>query len=316
MFKGEKNHVYPVKWITKYRDIKIAEATKNFEFGSRIQHLEELSTSAQHEYHRLSQTMNDAPTGICRISLETGTPKIVDASWYAAIILRTGMSNLYGKNFAEFILPETEPQNIYHKIIMGSQRTLPIDIPTINPSQWLQIDAQRTGHQTIIVFHDITARRKAESQLIEDNTHDKLTGLYNRRYFDEFITKLQTDRRLPITIIMADVDKLKYMNDTFGHTVGDNVIKNAAKILKEGFRDDAMIFRVGGDEFVIIVHINEAEANMHISKINKVCDQTILHNGRHLSISIGAATKTSAIQNISSILDVADARMYAVKREK
>src|SRR5699024_3406952 len=82
---------------------------------------------------------------------------------------------------------------------------------------------------------------------------DGLTGLYSKDYFKVELSRLDTERSMPISIIVGDLNGLKMINDAFGYYMGDEAIKTAADIMKKAFRKEDIISRFGGDEFVIIL---------------------------------------------------------------
>jgi PAS domain S-box-containing protein len=100
---------------------------------------------------------------------------------------------------------------------------------------------------------DITAKKRNMDQVLYLSYHDSLTGLYNRRFYEEELKRLDTRRNLPLSIIMGDVNGLKLINDSFGHETGDLLLKKAAEAIKKGCRADDIIARIGGDEFVILL---------------------------------------------------------------
>ena len=84
----------------------------------------------------------------------------------------------------------------------------------------------------VMAFRDITLEKQKQDSIKYLSYHDQLTGLYNRRYFEEELVKIDHAQNLPITIIMADVNGLKLANDAFGHAFGDELLKEASKIIK------------------------------------------------------------------------------------
>jgi len=143
--------------------------------------------------------------------------------------------------------------------------------------------------------------------------HDALTGLYNWAYFNEKIKTIQKTGDSFITIIMADVDGLKYVNDTYGHSTGDLLLKDIAKILKDNFRDEDIIARTGGDEFCIILpDISKEEAEKIVQRIEKKC---LLQSSEKfpMSISFGIAEKKTADVSAKKILKEAEKLMYEKK---
>ncbi|MEI6521845.1 MAG: diguanylate cyclase, partial [bacterium] len=105
----------------------------------------------------------------------------------------------------------------------------------------------------VINLRDITARKILEDELKFLSYNDKLTGLYNRRYFESELSRMSKSRNYPITIVAADADGLKSINDNLGHSCGDEMLISIADVLKSSFRPEDIIARTGGDEFVILL---------------------------------------------------------------
>ena len=163
------------------------------------------------------------------------------------------------------------------------------------------------------IVRDITSRKKADELLNFLSFHDSLTGLYNRAYFDEELKRLDTKRQLPLSIIMADVNGLKLINDAFGHKKGDLALIKCAEIFKKSLRDEDIIARWGGDEFIILLpKTSEKEALSIIDRIEKESPKL---NGKEITISIsmGSSTKTETDRSINEVILEAEDRMYQRK---
>jgi len=104
-------------------------------------------------------------------------------------------------------------------------------------------------HGIVMVFRDVTEEKKRQQRILYMSYHDSLTGLYNRRFMEEELKRLDTSRQLPLSIIMGDVNGLKLTNDVFGHNAGDKLLIRAAEIVKESCRKEDIVARWGGDEF-------------------------------------------------------------------
>lgn len=165
----------------------------------------------------------------------------------------------------------------------------------------------------VLVFRDVTEKKEQRKRIEYLSFHDALTGLYNRRFFEEELRRLDTPRNLPLSIIMGDVNGLKLANDIFGHAAGDILLQKVANVLQQVCRSDDIIARWGGDEFVLLLpktSLKEAEAIIKRTKEELSKEKIRTING---SISMGAATKQSTKDNIIEILDIAEERMYFAK---
>lgn len=164
---------------------------------------------------------------------------------------------------------------------------------------------------------DISERKRAETKLRYLSTHDMLTGIYNRAYFDEELERLKKGRKFPVSIVMADVDGLKEANDRFGHAAGDELLKHAAEVLKNAFRREDVAARIGGDEFAALLP-NTDEVAL-VEAMERLQQQLQLSNKEHhgfplpLSLSIGAATAMNG-EDLTAAWRIADQRMYREKK--
>lgn len=160
---------------------------------------------------------------------------------------------------------------------------------------------------------DITERKKAEEKVEYLSFHDLLTGLYNRTYFEEELKRLDTKRQLPLTIVMGDVNGLKVINDAYGHEKGDMLLKRIADILKDAFREEDIISRWGGDEFIVILPGTTArDASCIIRRIKTLCRKRSTTE-LPLSISLGVSTKKSSKESINDVIKKAESKMYKIK---
>ena len=145
---------------------------------------------------------------------------------------------------------------------------------------------------------------------------DPVTHVQNRNYFEATLTILQKSRRYPISILMVDVDGLKKINDSMGHSFGDELIKRTAECLKLACRADDIICRIGGDEFGVI--FTKTDNLILRDIIKRISEQLEQNNQKYpempLHFSIGEASATSQ-DNLLETLKLADTRMYANKKE-
>jgi len=162
-------------------------------------------------------------------------------------------------------------------------------------------------------IRDITARKEAENKLRYISFHDSLTGLYNRTFLDEEMKRLDTKRQLPISIIIADLNGLKLINDTYSHANGDKTLKAAASILKKSTRKEDIIARWGGDEFIVLLPQTSFEEALNLSRrINSVC-QKVKTTEVPVSMALGVATKTDMNKSFTNTMREAEDNMYKQK---
>jgi diguanylate cyclase (GGDEF)-like protein/PAS domain S-box-containing protein len=163
------------------------------------------------------------------------------------------------------------------------------------------------------ILIDITERKKTEEKIKYLSFHDYLTGIYNRAFFEEELHRLDTERQLPITLVIGDVNGLKIINDAFGHEKGDELLIKVAKILKESFRSEDIVSRCGGDEFNIVLPNSNLQDTLKIvERINRKlkAESTQL---LPLSVAFGLATKEDNSQEIDGLIKIAEDRMYRHK---
>ncbi|MDY6827420.1 MAG: diguanylate cyclase [Bacillota bacterium] len=172
--------------------------------------------------------------------------------------------------------------------------------------------------EIVLIVRDITIKKRQEIELQYISYHDELTGLYNRRYYENELERLNSSREHPIAIISADLDNLKKINDSLGHNEGDHYIQAAAEILKSSLRESDILARVGGDEFAVILPRTTLKAGRELVK--RIHHQIEIYNQQNtssptLSISVGIAVSTSGKQPLEKIYNKADDAMYEDKKQ-
>lgn len=175
----------------------------------------------------------------------------------------------------------------------------------------------KDGHNVLMLVRDITERKRTQEELKYLTLHDPMTGLYNRRYFEEELRRMDIRRHGPITIISCDVDGLKLVNDTLGHQKGDELIKAAALVIKRPFRSCDVVARIGGDEFSVILPFTNEEIGRKAEK--RILDSLEDFNKENpeipLSLSVGVATSTSET-TLEKLFHESDNAMYRHKASR
>ncbi len=183
-----------------------------------------------------------------------------------------------------------------------------------NAAFWIDLIAAKISEERLIAFCvDINERKKNEEKLIYFSYHDQMTGIYNRRYFEEALQRLDKVYNLPITIVMGDLNGLKLVNESFGHNIGDALLKQSAEVIQSECRAEDIVARTGGDEFsVILPKMDAAGAELFISRIKeRALQEKSLPIA--LSISFGYETKTQAEMSIQAIQIAAENFLFKHK---
>lgn len=165
----------------------------------------------------------------------------------------------------------------------------------------------------ILIFRNVSEERRRQNRIYQMSYSDYLTGIYNRRFVEEKMGRIDTEENLPLSIIMGDVNGLKLFNDAFGHKKGDELIKSAAKAFKSACRTDDIVARWGGDEFVVLLpKTKKEEAEKIVIRIKNTCNN-MKFDSLSVSIALGWATKEKQAEELGKILKIAEDYMYKHK---
>ena len=174
---------------------------------------------------------------------------------------------------------------------------------------WTEQEITLLKMLTDIISNALT-KYKLEQKILFIGFHDSLTSLYNRSYMEQEMARLDTPRQLPISIIMADLNGLKLVNDTYGHSIGDKMLQKTAAILKEICRKEDIIARWGGDEFVILLpQTPQKQAASIARRILEYCEQVHIQD-LPVSLALGVSHKDSNKIDLLEVLKQAENKMY------
>ena len=228
----------------------------------------------------------------------------------------TGLSreDLVGKRVLE-VLPDTEPYWIerYGQVALTGE---PQEFEDFSQefNKYFLVRAYSPGRGLfVVVFDDVTERKMMEMRLREQVYRDSLTGLHNRRYLEHQVPAYARPENLPLSVIVADINGLKIINDSMGHQMGDEVIRHVAEVFQQIAREKDLAVRWGGDEFILFLpHTTAVQAQAFCQKIYNL---TIAENrtGLRPTVALGYATKTSMDEDITEILRQAETSMYQHK---
>jgi diguanylate cyclase (GGDEF)-like protein len=164
----------------------------------------------------------------------------------------------------------------------------------------------------------VESLEEACSALVHVSTHDSLTGLYNRSYFDTELERVSAGRLFPAGIIVADLNGLKQVNDSRGHQAGDQLITETAALLRSAFRAEDVVARIGGDEYGIIMPGTGEEVVLGtLARVRQLVEDCTVQLGPRdrlpLSLAVGCAVAHNR-HEVRAALMRADERMYQDKR--
>jgi PAS domain S-box/diguanylate cyclase (GGDEF) domain len=175
------------------------------------------------------------------------------------------------------------------------------------------LNVDGTLKEVIMACEDYTDRKTNEMKIMYLSFHDRLTGLYNRAFFEEELKRIDVERQLPLSIAMGDVNGLKLVNDAFGHQEGDRLLRKIADVLRQSCREEDIIARWGGDEFIILLPQTDIKIAANICERIKRNASAVETAPITVSMALGYATKENTSQNILDILKKAENDMYLNK---
>ncbi len=304
------------------KPVDFSQLTTAIESCSDYIHMKRKLKHQEDRIKMLSQAVEQAPALIMITSLN-GTIQYINSMFSRM----TGYSTaeVLGRN-PRILKSDLNPPELYKElwetILSGAEWTGELANKRKDASiYWevVKICPLRDSHNNITGFlkvsQDITDRKQYEENLQYVGTHDPLTGLFNRAYFDAEFKRLESSRDYPVSIVMADIDGLKTVNDSKGHDEGDNLIKGAAEVLLSAFRAGDIVARIGGDEFAILLVRTDNDAAREAIKRIKGYE-----NDHHLgafakSLSLGISTANRPSELFES-MKAADQLMYKDKSER
>lgn len=230
--------------------------------------------------------------------------------------------DVIGRSFHEVFPGGNQGDSVLHQVMYGERvmefeqleietrdgNTL-IIASTIAPIQ----DPMGQVRGAVVVFRDVSEMVRHREQVEYLSYRDHLTGLYNRRFFEEELERLDVEENWPLAMIVADVNGLKLTNDAFGHSVGDQLLCKVAGVLKQTVGQNNIAARLGGDEFaVVMTNAGREKAERVVHEIKTRIEQQEVHS-ISISIAVGFEIKTSQKQSLQEVFNKAESRMYRNK---
>jgi len=298
------------------------------ELNQALEERERVDASRRASESRYRHLVEHSQGFICTQDLEG---KLLSINPAAARQLEYEPEEMIGRNLREFLSPAFRSMfNVYLERIKQQK----IDnglLHIVTKSgveriwQYKNFRYEETGQEPFILGHaqDVTELKQAETEVRNLSMTDELTGLYNRRGFlvlTEQQQKIVKRTKMPFSLVYADMDGLKMINDTYGHQKGSDALQKIARILKESFRDSDIIARLGGDEFTIFVaDIISYNTKIPLARLQENLRRYNEQNFHpyQLSVSVGAiCVDPEDDSTIEELLIKADEMMYENKKQK
>lgn len=204
------------------------------------------------------------------------------------------------ENIRQIIKEGSTMLDTIHRRKDGSTNNVEVSVTLLDKDKRLMVCFTR----------DITERKLEMKEKESLSYVDHLTGLFNRRYLEKELRRLDNSSSLPLAVLAIDVNDLKLTNDAFGHLGGDDLLREVGNVLRRSCRDGDILGRAGGDEFAIYLPKTNREAAERVKEriLREASEARV--EPMVLSLSVGIAIKTEVSQNIADIIREADYSMY------
>ena len=303
--------------------------------GRHIQDLETTQSKLKSSETQLRSLVNNMREALFELD-DQGHICFLNPAWHQITGLPT--SKAFGRSFHEFLISSEDAE------LFQAHHLAELDLVNHetelrrgrDASLWVELDAHATfdehGHLTGVVgrFQNISQRielarslERHQQELYEHSITDELTGLRNRRHFDsalsEILPRAMAEER-QVSIALFDIDGFKFINDTYGHIVGDKVLRTVADLLNKMVRPRDIVARLAGDEFAVIFQntgVEEAQAQAE-SLLHAITATRVAITVGHLSLqaSVGISVAPTHGETAQDLLGAADVALYHAKRRR
>jgi diguanylate cyclase (GGDEF)-like protein/PAS domain S-box-containing protein len=318
---------YTYRMHLKNVELSIEQAEKAHEYANA---LKERSVALRESEERFKSAFNHAPIGIAMVSASGRWLKVNKA---LTRILGYSASEFRSMHFQSMLFQnDLGPALVkINEVLSGRVHSCQLEHRYVHRSgktvwaSWsVSAASESRSEQSHLIFQiqDITDRKLAEEKLQHEATHDALTGLPNRAHFlnrlEDALEKARNDPKYRVSVLFIDLDRFKYVNDSLGHFIGDQLLIAIADRLRGSMRPPDMVARLGGDEFIVLV-----EGRYYMEKVTRVADRIqenlsapFVIQGHEIfsSASIGILHATDQHLTSEAMMRDADTAMYHAKR--
>jgi diguanylate cyclase (GGDEF)-like protein/PAS domain S-box-containing protein len=269
---------------------------------------------------RFHQAFQSAPTGMALVRLDDN--RIIDANQSLADMLRRDVGELVGCTLREFTHPDDVRAAQPHRarLELGIVDSFRIDQRYRRRDGefvWARTRVSTTEDDGVMLaithIEDVTEQRRAAERLRYAARHDELTGLPNRAYLLHLLQeRLATSEVDEVAVLFVDLDQFKVVNDSLGHEVGDRLIQIVSERLRSALREDDVLARFGGDEFVVLMSGEPLDVAERLRRAVRP-PVTIDEHELFVTASIGYSSNHQPAMTPNDLLRDADAAMYRAK---
>ena len=308
-------------------EMSISQAEQAEEYARQ---LEQQSNALRESEERFRSAFTYAPIGIGLVSRRGRWLKVNEALCH---LLGYESSALLRTDFQSLLYPDDLGPTLVkiHELLSGRLATCQMEQRYIHRSGrlvWVlwsvsaSGDVHSSGSYLIFQVQDITDKKQAEEKLLHEATHDSLTGLPNRSLFmrrlEEALARRRQDPKYKVSVLFIDLDRFKYVNDSLGHLIGDQLLIRIAERLRSCMRPPDIVARLGGDEFIILV-----EGRYFAEKLTEIADRVQRQISKpfdlygqevYSSASIGILRASESHLTSEDVIRDADTAMYQAKR--
>lgn len=298
-----------------------ALALKTWQQKRYIEAIETANAALRESEERYRAIMQQSSEAI--VLIDPDTRRILEVNRHFREMLGYSPQELENKYAYDIVMDSKAAIDRYYDEILPVRHELPVELRPFRRKNGQVIEVERSGVLVhlegkkvyMVTARDVSERKMAEEKLNFLSFHDTLTGLYNRAYFEEEMTRMDSRREGSVGLIAFDLDGLKLVNDSFGHEHGDFLLVRAAELIKSCFREGDVVARIGGDEFAVLMRGATLEAmEKAVARIQFQLDRMdrVAHR-IPLSLSIGYAYGEKADLKMRELFREADNNMYREK---